>query len=316
MTSEDKISVVIVIGEGFPIMSLTLVTEPLRIANRESSRPIFSWRIATPNGRKVRSSSGIAVPVDCGLDDRPADAVIVLASYFPSRMATDTLIDWLRHRAAAGALMGCVDTAALIFAEAGLLDRRAAAVHHEAIVGFRERHADRYFADQLFDIDGDRCSSAGGVATIDMTLGIIERFGTRSLARRVSEILNYAPLSSQKAVGAFGRDWSIPRLDRTLAKSIDIMMANIEEPVSIAEISTRVGWPVWKLRRLFQKHLNMSVQAYYLELRLDRARNLLRNSNEKVRTIAMMCGFPAAESLSRTYKSRYGISPSQDRELV
>ncbi|MCP4978986.1 MAG: helix-turn-helix domain-containing protein [Gammaproteobacteria bacterium] len=97
--------------------------------------------------------------------------------------------------------------------------------------------------------------------------------------------------------------------------SIEIMLANIERPRSIETICDSVGWPRWRLRRLFQRHLSMSPQAYYLELRLDRARNLLRNSSEQVGTIALMCGFPATESLSRTYKSRFGISPGRDRQL-
>ncbi|MEL7013360.1 MAG: hypothetical protein AAFO72_08770, partial [Pseudomonadota bacterium] len=103
-----------------------------------------------------------------------------------------------------------------MFAEAGLLNRRPAAVHHEAIVGFREKMGESYFVDRLFDFEGDRCSSAGGVVTIDMTLALIAHFGSGQLARRVAEILNYNALSSNRAEGSFGDDWSIPRIDRTL----------------------------------------------------------------------------------------------------
>ena len=118
--------IVILIDEGFPLLSLAFVTEPLRLANRESRRPIFSWRVVTPDGVRPRSSSGRGIDVDGTLDDTPADAVILLASYHPDRMMSARLRRWLRRRAAEGALMGCVDTGALIFAEAGLLDRRPA----------------------------------------------------------------------------------------------------------------------------------------------------------------------------------------------
>ena len=316
MTASNSKAILIVIDEGFPLLSLAFVTEPLRLANRESPTPLFSWRVLSPMGQRPRSSSGRGIDIDGALDDQPADVVILLASYFPDQMISDQLFEWLRKRARAGTLMGCVDTGALIFAEAGLLSRRPAAVHHEAIVGFREARGEAYFADLLFDIQGDRCSSAGGVATFDMSLEIIERFGTRKLARRVAEILNYRPLEKERASGTFGQDWSIPRLDRTLAKAVEIMMANIERPVPVSEIGNLVGASPWRLRRLFAKHLGTSPQDYYLRLRLDQARNLLRNSNEKAGTIAHMCGFPALESLSRAYKSRYGISPSQDRTLT
>ncbi len=212
--------------------------------------------------------------------------------------------------------MGCVDTGALVFAKAGLLSRRPAAVHHEAVVGFREVYGDALFTDLLFDLEGDRCSSAGGVATFDMTLAVIEHLASRRLAKRVAEILNYRPIETARASGSYGRDWSIPRLDRTLAKTVEIMLANIEKPVSVAEICQRVDTPVWRLRRLFQRHLGMSPQMYYLELRLDQARNLLRNSGQTVGTIAHMCGFPAPESMSRAYKARFGLPPSHDRALT
>ncbi len=297
------------------MLSLSLLTEPLRIANRESTKPVFTWRILSPDGDKPRSSSGRRIDIDDALDDTPTDAVILLASYSPAHMMTRVLKHWLRKRASEGVLMGCVDTGALLFADAGLLANHPAAAHHEAIVGFRETYGDSLFADRLFDLQGKRCSSAGGVATFDMTLAIIEHFTTPQLSSRVAEIMNYRPLQTSLASGAFGRDWSIPRLNRTLALSIDLMLTNIERPLSIETICESVGWPTWRLRRLFHRHLSMSPQAYYLELRLDRARNLLRNSSEQVGTIALMCGFPATESLSRAYKSRFGVSPGRDRQL-
>ena len=164
--------------------------------------------------------------------------------------------------------------------------------------------------------DGDRCSSAGGVATFDMSLAIIERFGSRRVARRVAETLNYEPLGSDRASGSFGPDSAILRLDRTLARAIRIMHETIAEPVPIREIGARTGCAPWQLRRLFHKHTGMSPQDFYLEIRLDQARNLLRNSGEKVGTIALMCGFPALESLSRAYRARFGLPPSKDRKLV
>lgn len=304
----------IVIAEGFPLLSLALLTEPLRIANRESSKPIFHWRILSPEPDPPRSSSGRRIDIDGELDESPTDAVILLASYAPARMISGGLRRWLRRRAAGGALMGCVDTGALLFADAGLLKQYPAAAHREAVVGFREAHGDALFVERLFDFHDQRCSSAGGVATFDMTLAIIEHFASSALARRVAEILNYRRLEGDGA-NVLGPHWSIPRRNRQLALAIEMMLANLEQPLAIEEICQRLDWPVWRLRRLFQRYLGMPPRAYYLELRLEQARNLLRNSAEKVGNIALMCGFPATESLSRAYKARFGVSPGRDRRL-
>ncbi|MEM7499923.1 MAG: helix-turn-helix domain-containing protein [Pseudomonadota bacterium] len=303
-------SIAVVIGEGFPLLPLACITEPLRVANRESPRPLFDWRVLSPDGARPRASNGRPVDVDGGLDAGPADVVLLLSSYAPAAMASAALTRWLRWRAASGALMGCVDTGALHFAEAGLLTRRPAAAHQEALPGFREAKGADLFADRPFDLDGDRCSAAGGVATMDMTLAIVERFGTARLADRVAAILNHRRAAvSEKPASA----WTTPGLDRRLAQALEIMHANIERPVPVAEIAARVGCPGWRLHRLFRRRFGEGPQAYYLSLRLDRARDLLRNSSERVGSIALICGFPAGEALARAYRARFGLAPGRDR---
>ncbi len=86
-------------------------------------------------------------------------------------------------------------------------------------------------------------------------------------------------------VGAFGSDWSIPRLNPDLARGVEIMLANLEQPLSIGKVAEHLALKEWRLRRLFHRYLAMSPRAYYLELRLDQARNLLRNSHESVATV-------------------------------
>lgn len=302
----------IVLGEGFSLVSLSMVTEPLRVANRESPKPLFQWRLLSVDGARPKSSSGLAFDIGGKLDEAKTDVVILVASYSPDKLRSPAFLNWLRRRAREGSLMGCVETGALLFAEAGLLAKHPAAVHRESITAFREARGDDLFVDRLFHFGGDRFSSAGGVVTMDMTLALITHFGSHRLSRRVAEVLYYLPRESDRDE-AIGADSSLRRLDRTLGRATEIMMANIETPVQIREICARLGVPSYQLQRLFQRHLNQSPQGYYLELRLDRARNLLRNSSEKTGTIAHMCGFPAPESLSRAYKARYGVSPSNDR---
>ncbi|MEO1456565.1 MAG: helix-turn-helix domain-containing protein [Pseudomonadota bacterium] len=305
----------IVVADGFPLLSLAFVTEPLRLANRESPRPLFRWRLVSPDGARPRSSSGLLLDVDGALEERRADIVLLLTSYRPDRVHSGPLAAWLRRRAAEGAVMGCVDTGALVFAHAGLLDRYAAAVHPEAIDSFREALGEARFTNRLFDFRGSRCSSAGGVATCDMMLALIRHFASARIAARVAKVLNYQPLTSPRGPGALGRDVTVPGIDRRLAQGVEIMLATLDDPLPVAEIAARAGLPGWQLRRLFQRHFGMSAQGYYLELRLDRARNLLRNSSESVGTVALMCGFSAGEALARAYRARYGVAPSRDRRL-
>jgi transcriptional regulator GlxA family with amidase domain len=305
----------LIIFDGFPLMSLSMVTEPLRIANRESLQDVFSWRIVSETGASVFSSSNFPLPTDASFDEAPArDAVIVLTSYRAEQTTTAGAIKHVKQIAAGEALLGCVETGAYLFAAAGILKDHPAAVHHESVAGYRTRFPEGLFIDKLFDMSRNRCSSSGGVATLDMTLALISHFEGQRLANRVAEVLNYLPLASERAQGSFGPDWSLDRIDKRLAGAIKIMADNIEQPVTIPQIAERINLPLWKLQRLFKKYFHESPTRHYLGRRLDRARSLLRNSPASVGDISVQCGFNNFETFSRSYKKRFGKPPSSDRQ--
>ncbi|MEO1192878.1 MAG: helix-turn-helix domain-containing protein [Pseudomonadota bacterium] len=303
----------IVLTDRFPVLSLTLVTEPLRVANRESAEQVWRWRLLSAEGGPKVSSSGI--PIDTQeLDETPADIVLLLASYQPETALAKPLLTWLKRRARSGTLLGCVDSAALIFAKAGLLSGSPAAVHFEALSSYRALFHEEIFVDRLFSVTERRCSSAGGVATMDMTLGLIERFSGAALAARVAEVLTYRPTQHSGPQQKLLIGTAIKRLDRTLARALDLMIATLDQPLPIGALAERVGVPVWTLTRLFKHHLKETPAAYYRQLRLMEARNLLRNSSLRVSEIAGLCGFDNPESFARAYRRQFGMTASQDRE--
>lgn len=304
----------IVLVEAFPLHSLASITEPLRVANRESLDKRFGWRLLSPQGAVVRSSSGIPLAVDAGLDSEPADAVIVLSSYEVEAAMEPGLLAWLRARARRGELMGCVDTAALLFARAGLLTDRSASVHFEAIHSFRQQYPREMFTDRIYDFSPPRCSSSGGVGTINMTLALITHYEHRELARRVAAVLNYVPLEDQKTQFIFDPAYAAAGVNRDLARCIEVMHGHLDTPLPLAAIARRVGLPAWRMRRLFRRHLACNPAEYYLGLRLEQGRNLLRNSHFPVGDIAGRCGFYNHETFSRAYRRRYGLPPSRDRQ--
>ncbi len=301
------VTVCLHVADGFPILSLTLVTEPLRIANRELGQNRFDWLMVSDDGQVRRSSSGI--PMDTTtLPDQKQDVVILLASYRPGRSATGPTLSWLRRQDRLGALMACVDTGALVFAKAGLLRVRPAAAHPEAIGGFHREFPDSLFIDRLFDVSPPRASSAGGVATLDMTLGLIGHFAGDAVSGRVAEVLTYQPMFPGQVMSAVGGSVS-----PVVREAVRIMMANPSRCPSPSEIASRVGVPPWRLTRLFKRSLRMSPRSYSVELRLQRARDMLRNTTLAVSEIAADCGYDNAEVFSRAYRKRFGLPPSHDR---
>ncbi|MBY6117423.1 helix-turn-helix domain-containing protein [Mameliella alba] len=303
------VQIAIHVADGFPILSLTLITEPLRVANRELGRQRFEWLAVSDRGGTCHSSSRIPLET-AALPKEIPEAAILLASYKPDSSSTAETLAWLRRLDREGCLLGCVDTGALVFARAGLLGVRPAATHPEAMAGFHRQFPDSLFVDRMFDFSPPRFSSAGGVATLDMTLAMIAHFTNPRLAQRVAQILTYEP-----PVAGWMPQAVPPSMPKELRDAVAIMQANLSRGKSISEVAGALGVPVWKLNRLFNRYLHSSPTSYFVRLRLAKARDMLRNTTLPVGEIATECGYDNAEAFSRAYRSRYECAPSLDRDL-
>ena len=94
------------------------------------------------------------------------------------------------------------------------------------------------------------------------------------------------------------------------------MESNLEEPLTLNEVSDYVGVSRRQLERLFKNNLNITPSRYYLELRLSRARLLLIQTSVPVIDVAISCGFSSAPHFSKCYSDLFGRSPSSERRTV
>ena len=94
---------------------------------------------------------------------------------------------------------------------------------------------------------------------------------------------------------------------------IELMEANLSEPLSLVEIADHVGLSRRQIERLFRQEMGRSPARYYLEIRLDRARHLLIQSSMPVVEVAIACGFVSASHFSKCYREIYNKSPQQER---
>ena len=98
-----------------------------------------------------------------------------------------------------------------------------------------------------------------------------------------------------------------------LAEAVSLMEANIEEPMTLDELSHHVGLSRRQLERLFQRYLNSVPTRYYLELRLERARQLLLQTSKPIVDIALACGFVSAPHFSKCYRDTFSVPPRDER---
>lgn len=65
--------------------------------------------------------------------------------------------------------------------------------------------------------------------------------------------------------------------------------------------------------RLFKEEVGMSYSEYALEQKLSHAKSMIKNSNERIINIALECGFNNISYFNRSFKKKYGISPTEYR---
>ena len=97
---------------------------------------------------------------------------------------------------------------------------------------------------------------------------------------------------------------------------LDTVIKYINENLGSAELSNtqiaeQIGISEVYLRKLFAKHLCKTPKQYVLDLRLQRAKELLVESNLKMTDIAEICGFSSVYHFCRAFKDRTGQTPTQ-----
>ncbi|MEL6793812.1 MAG: helix-turn-helix domain-containing protein, partial [Pseudomonadota bacterium] len=67
------------------------------------------------------------------------------------------------------------------------------------------------------------------------------------------------------------------------------------------------------LTRLFAQHVGKATAIYYRDIRLDRARGLVTQTEMPLMEVAIASGFRSHVAFSRAYRARFGLSPRADR---
>jgi len=92
------------------------------------------------------------------------------------------------------------------------------------------------------------------------------------------------------------------------------MEQNCESPLTLGSIAQRIGLSLRNMERLFKTYTGLSPVQYYANVRLDRARGMVTQTDMKIVAIAAACGFSSPEYLARLYKKRFGLQARKDRQ--
>jgi transcriptional regulator GlxA family with amidase domain len=170
------------------------------------------------------------------------------------------------------------------------------------------------FTPNLYEIDGVRLTCCGGAASIDFALHLVGLLFGASVQAQVKEVLCVDRVRGPDERQRVALQARFGVLQPKLTEAVTLMEANIEEPLSTDEIAQLAGISRRQLERLFKQYLGSLPSRYYLELRLQRARQLLRDTNHSIVQVGLMCGFSSGSHFSTAFGALFGNTPREERQ--
>ncbi|MFK7994676.1 MAG: GlxA family transcriptional regulator [Granulosicoccus sp.] len=305
------------IPDTFAMLPFISALEPLRAANRISGNALYSWSLLGTGADYAYANNAMPFALDGSITEPgKLDRLIVCGPYEPHLYDDARALRALRQWAHRGTQIGSLDTGSYLLAMAELIKERRCTIHWENLPGFREAFPRANVTSELYEIDDQLFTCAGGTAALDMTLALIAKDHGKALTGQLAELF----ISSGDRQPTDPQRRSI--VERAgiyhpgLVTCIELMESNVEQPLGTSELADMVNVSNRQLERLFKTYLQTTPTLYYQQLRLKAGYELLRQTTMSVLEVASATGFSSSDYFSRRFRAQFGISPSTARKRI
>lgn len=303
--------------DKFPMFSLAAAIDIFRSANRLLGRDFYSWTTVSADGEAVTASNGLPIKTDYSVADMPqADILFVavgLTTEFPGK---SKVLGALRSWGRRGGALGALSIGSYLLAEAGQLDGYRCTIHWENRAGFVERFPEINCTGHVFEIDRKRYTCAGGTTSIDLMLEIVRIDLGSNIANGVANQFQHERIRSAVDRQRVGPERDLTGKSEKLRRIVELMADHLDEPLSAVQLAKSAGLSVRQVERLFLRHLTVTPGRYYMRLRLERARELLRQTNMPILDVAIATGFTSHSYFAQSYRLQFGRPPSEERRTT
>ncbi|NVK34968.1 MAG: GlxA family transcriptional regulator [Rhodobacteraceae bacterium] len=311
----DGRTIAFVLLPHFSLIAFSSAIEPLRIANQYLGREYYKWKTYSLDGNSVQSSGGVEISVQSSVKDLVDDDItLVCTGVDVETIPLDPeLGKRLRRLNAEGRTFGSLCTGAYILARYNLLSGRRCTIHWENMRSLQEEFPDIEVNAGLYSIDRNCITCAGGMASLDMMLRLIAIQHSAALAHEVAEYALYQDSRSGENLQRHDAEARTGISNNKILDAVRIMDMHIEDPLSCQQLAMTVNLSPRQLERLFRRHFDCTPGQYYLRMRLENARDLLRRTSRPVLDVAIACGFASTSHFTKCFRERYGCTPTEER---
>jgi transcriptional regulator GlxA family with amidase domain len=263
----------------------------------------------------VRASCGFRlIPTSSLIDFKELDYVAVIGGLlYRGRSLDEPTQSYLKCAAAAGLGLIGICTGSFVLCRLGLMRGKSCCVswyHYRDFVEEFQGLLPR--ADELYSVDGNRITSSGGIGAALAAARIVERHLGQSAAQKALHIMQ---ISNHNAVLRPEPPFAGPIDNEHVERALLLMEQNIADPLSIAEIASRLMLSRRSVERHFQNHLQLTPHTAYIDLRLRHARRMLHTRRSMVE-IARETGFSNSRRLCAAYRRAHGQSLTEEQRRL
>ncbi|MEL0638482.1 helix-turn-helix domain-containing protein [Marinomonas sp. TI.3.20] len=318
-STASPIKIAFLLLENFSMASFTSSVDALVTANLLSETSVFELKKIGINSISVDSDINISVSTDLTLTNQinaelfHFDILVVCGGYRCSLKENPIVSSYISSAVKKKIFLASLWNGIIPIANARVMNGMICAVHPNNHSFMKEKFSSISVTNQTYVIGESIASSSGVNSAQEMMLHLIEKFTDKNLIKSIKQVLSCDKSPSSSNAFEF-YDYHSHRLPRSLKLILKLMKNNIEEPLSIDDLTEYCCLSRRQIERLFKQHLNKTPSKLYLEIRLKHGKDLLIQSNESVTNIALASGFVTSSHFSNRFKELYGMSPRSARK--
>jgi len=304
---------------SLPLEMLTAADHFDRVRHKSASR--LRLHVATLDGQPLGSSGLFSILPTCCIEQLVDIDLLYLPTLWRNPLLVlhtqRRLMPLLRGIASRQALICAVGTGSCFLAEAGLLTGKPATTHWYFLDAFSRLYPDVDLKRQHLITRAGNLYCAGSVnAVADLTCYFIERFYGPQIARQVESHFSPEIRRSYRQQGYFEGETNLQHHDELMIDAQQWLHEHFTEPLNFTDVASQLGMSQRTLNRRFKLATGMSPGRYVQQLRLEQARELLRNSNLAVAEIAVSVGYQDIGYFSTLFREHMAQSPTAYRQAV
>jgi transcriptional regulator GlxA family with amidase domain len=283
-----------------------------------AKRPSMPYEVRVCGERPgtVDGWNGLAYAVAHGLEALEwADTILVPGYRNPADVETSpAVVGALRRAFEQGKRIAAISTGAFTLAAAGLLDGRRATTHWHYTRILQERYPSiEVDANVLFVDAGHVLTSAGAASGIDLCLHLIRHDHGVAVANHVARRLVSAPYRNGGQAQYVPR--SIPEpLGEAFAETREWALHRLHEQLDLTRLARHAKVSARTFSRRFTADTGMTPLQWILRARVDRARELLEQTDVPITEVASRTGLGSDANLRRHFGTLVGTSPTAYRD--